>query len=195
MRRVALAFLLSSALATAAAAQLVPPQNSKPEPTPKVDTIPMARDVPFPGTMQLTVDTTDNVRGIFHIHQHVPVPAAGDFVMLYPQWVPGGHNPRNDIKSVTGFRPSANGRPLKWVRDNLNVYAFHITIPQGVSAIDLDYDYVTPTDGNQGRILATERVESIRNLTNERVQNLLNRRAVEQEVDAAEYLKRLTGEK
>ena len=161
MRRVALAILLSSCLATAAAAQLVPPQNSKPQPTAKTDTIPPARDVMFPGTMQLTVDTTDNIRGIFRIHQHVPVPAAGDFVMMYPKWVPGGHSPRNDIKSVTGFRASANGRPLKWVRDNLEVYAFHIAVPQGVTAIDVDYDYVTPTSGNQGRILSTPDMQSI----------------------------------
>ena len=74
MRRAALAILLSSCLATAANAQLVPPQNSKPEPTPKTDTILPARDVMFPGTMQLTVDASDNVRGIFRIHQHVPSP-------------------------------------------------------------------------------------------------------------------------
>jgi phospholipid/cholesterol/gamma-HCH transport system ATP-binding protein len=54
-------------------------------------------------------------------------------------------------------------------------------------------DRITILD--QGHILATERVESIRSSTNERVQNLLNRRSVEKEVDAAEYLKRLTGEK
>ena len=166
MRRAALAILLSSSLATAANAQLVPPQNSKPEPTPKTDTILPARDVMFPGTMQLTVDASDNVRGIFRIHQHVPVPAAGDFVMLYPKWVPGGHNPRNDIKSVTGFRASANGQALKWVRDNLDVFAFHIAVPQGVSAIDLDYDYATPTTGSQGRILATPDLESIQWLSN-----------------------------
>ncbi|HVT53328.1 MAG TPA: ATP-binding cassette domain-containing protein [Dongiaceae bacterium] len=53
-------------------------------------------------------------------------------------------------------------------------------------------DRITILD--QGHILATERVEQIRNSTNERVQNLLNRRAVEEEVDAAEYLRRLTGE-
>jgi phospholipid/cholesterol/gamma-HCH transport system ATP-binding protein len=53
-------------------------------------------------------------------------------------------------------------------------------------------DRITILD--QGRILATERVEAIRNSTNERVQNLLNRRSVEAEVDATEYLKRLTGE-
>jgi phospholipid/cholesterol/gamma-HCH transport system ATP-binding protein len=54
-------------------------------------------------------------------------------------------------------------------------------------------DRITILD--QGHILATERVEQIRNSTNERVQNLLNRRSVEQVIDAAEYLRRLTGEK
>ncbi|HEY4071320.1 MAG TPA: peptidase M61 [Sphingomicrobium sp.] len=139
----------------------MPPQNSKPEPTPKTDTIPGPRDVAYPGTLQLTVDASDNTRAIFRIHQHVPVAAAGDFVMLYPKWVPGGHSPRNDIKNITCFKASANGRELKWVRDNLDVYAFHIALPEGVTAIDLDYQHVTPTTNNQGRILATPDMESI----------------------------------
>ena len=58
----------------------------------------------------------------------------GDFVLLYPKWVPGGHSPRNDIKNITGFRPSANGRELEWVRDTLDVYAFHIDVPAGRQA-------------------------------------------------------------
>jgi predicted metalloprotease with PDZ domain len=165
MRRTALALLLISSAAPALA-QLVPAQNSKPEPTPKVDTIPPPRDVAYPGTMQLTVDASDVTRAIFRIHQHVPVPAAGDFVLLYPKWVPGGHSPRNDIKNITGFRASANGRELKWVRDNLDVFAFHIDVPKGVTAIDVDYEYVTPTTNNQGRILATPDMESIQWLSN-----------------------------
>ncbi|HWU00025.1 MAG TPA: ATP-binding cassette domain-containing protein, partial [Terriglobales bacterium] len=52
-------------------------------------------------------------------------------------------------------------------------------------------DRITILD--RGRILACERVEDIRNSTNERVQNLLNRRADEIEVDPGEYLRRLTG--
>jgi phospholipid/cholesterol/gamma-HCH transport system ATP-binding protein len=52
-------------------------------------------------------------------------------------------------------------------------------------------DRITVLD--QGHILATARVEEIRSSTNERVQNLLNRRSVEKEVDPAEYLRRLTG--
>lgn len=53
-------------------------------------------------------------------------------------------------------------------------------------------DRITILD--QGHILATARVEEIRNSTNERVQNLLNRRSIEAEVDPTEYLRRLTGD-
>jgi predicted metalloprotease with PDZ domain len=166
MRRAALAVLLSSCLASAATAQLAPPQNSKPGATPKIDTIAAARDVPYPGTIQLTVDATDVTRAIFKVHEHVPVAAAGDFVLLYPEWLPGNHSPTGQINKVAGFRATANGRELKWVRDNLDVYAFHIAVPQGVSAIDVDFQYVSPTYGNQGRVVATPDLASIEWIAN-----------------------------
>jgi phospholipid/cholesterol/gamma-HCH transport system ATP-binding protein len=53
-------------------------------------------------------------------------------------------------------------------------------------------DRITILD--RGHILASERVEDIRNSKNERVQNLLNRRAEEIAVDPGEYLKRLAGD-
>ena len=161
MRRAALAFCLFSSVATAAVAQLVPPQNSKPVPTAKIDTIPAARDIPYPGTMQLTIDASDVTRAIFRIHQTIPVDKAGDFVLLFPKWVPGGHSPRNDIKNATGFRFTAGGQELKWVRDTLDVTAFHVTVPEGVKAVDVDFQYTSPTTENQGRILMTPDMASI----------------------------------
>jgi predicted metalloprotease with PDZ domain len=167
MRRAGFAvFLATVALSSASLAQPVPPQNSRPSPTAKIDRIPPARDIPYIGTMQLTVDASDVTRGIFKIHQTVPVTGAGDLVMLYPKWIPGGHTPRGDIKNITGFRPSANGRALDWARDDLDVTAFHIKVPEGVTAVDLDYQYVTATDNNQGRIVATPDMASIQWLSN-----------------------------
>jgi len=165
MRKIALAFILSSCLSGAAAAQLVPALNSKPEAYPKPTRVPTARDVPFPGTVQLTIDATDVTRGIFQIRERVPVTAAGDLVLLYPKWVPGGHSPRNEIKNVTGFRVSANGKPLMWMRDPLDVSAFHVTVPQGVSAIDLDFQFVSSTAENQGRTVMTPDMSSIEPLS------------------------------
>ena len=82
MRRVALALILSTCLSGAAGAQLVPALNSKPEAYAKPSKIPAARDVACPGTVQLTVDATDVTRGIFRIHETVPVSGEGDLVLV-----------------------------------------------------------------------------------------------------------------
>jgi phospholipid/cholesterol/gamma-HCH transport system ATP-binding protein len=46
---------------------------------------------------------------------------------------------------------------------------------------------------DQGRILAVGSVAEVKNSSNERIQNLLNRRTEEQDLDPEEYLRRLTG--
>lgn len=164
MRRTAVALLLISS-AMPAMAQ-TPPQNSKPEATAKIDTIATPKDVDYPGTIQLTVDASDVTRAIFKVHEHVPVSGAGDFVMLYPKWLPGNHSPTGQINKVAGFHATANGHELKWVRDDLDVYAFHIAVPQGVTAVDIDFQYLSPTDRNQGRVVATPDLASIEWIAN-----------------------------
>jgi predicted metalloprotease with PDZ domain len=164
MRASALACVL---LASVAAIQPlhaapVPGQVSLPAgPTSKVAAIPPARDVPFPGTVEITVDATDVTRGIFKVHERVPVSGAGDLVLLHPEWIPGGHNPRGDIRKVTGITFTANGKPLEWARDSLDVHAFHVKVPEGVQAVDANFQYVTSTAPNQGRIVATPDMASI----------------------------------
>src|SRR5947209_7556423 len=61
-----------------------------------------ARDIAYPGTIQLTVDATDVTRAIFRVHEHVPVAHSGDFVLLYPKWLPGTHSPSGQINKVAG---------------------------------------------------------------------------------------------
>jgi predicted metalloprotease with PDZ domain len=152
---------------TAASAQIVPQTNNRPPaPTEKAAQIPDARDVPYPGTIQLTVDATDVTRGIFRIRERVPVTGAGDLVLLYPKWIPGGHTPRGDINKVAGFKFTANGQPLEWQRDTIDVTAFHVKVPAGATAVDAEFQYVTPTTGNQGRIVATPDMASIQWISN-----------------------------
>jgi predicted metalloprotease with PDZ domain len=168
MRRAAVVVLLvsfSSLISTAIGAQS-PPQNSRPEAIAKPDTIPVARDVPYPGTLQLTVDASDVARGIFRVRERVPVSASGDLVLLYPKWIPGGHNPRGEINKVAGFRVTAGDRELTWVRDTLDVYAFHVTVPPGVTTVDVEFQFLTPTEANQGRTVATPDIASIQWLAN-----------------------------
>ena len=141
MRRAALVVALFATFAsTAAISQIVPPHNSKPEPTAKTDTIPAARDVPYPGTMQLTVDASDVTRAIFRIHQTIPVPGPGDFVLLYPKWVPGGHSPRNDIKNITGFRRERERPRAGMGARQSRRLRFPHRRAGGVKSIDLDFN-------------------------------------------------------
>jgi len=166
MRNLRIAAMCFAAPLAIAAASPVPPQNSQPQPVPIVNTIPAARDVTYPGTLQLTVDATDTARGIFRIRERVPVTQAGDLVLLYPEWLPGNHSDSGQINKVAGFRPTANGQLLKWRRDPVDVYAFHVDVPQGVQAVDVEFQYVSPTEGNQGRVVMTPDMASIQWIAN-----------------------------
>ena len=151
MIRTVLATLLL-AFAIPAAAQI---ENSRPQAIPIVDTVPVAQDIAYPGTMTLHVDATDTERGIFRVEQSIPVAEAGRLTLLYPEWLPGKHAPRGPIASLAGLMIEGNGQRIDWTRDSLNVYAFHIDVPEGVSTLTLRYQFLSPTARNQGRIVMT----------------------------------------
>jgi predicted metalloprotease with PDZ domain len=130
-------------------------QNSAPMAVPIDNTIPAARDVAWPGQVILSVDATDVTRGIFKVTETVAVSAAGDLVLLYPKWLPGNHSPGGQIANLAGLKISADGHPLTWQRDRVDVYGFHIGIPAGISNIQAQFEYVSPTDETQGRIVTT----------------------------------------
>jgi predicted metalloprotease with PDZ domain len=136
----ALALLLC---VTAAQAQTVPTQDAA-----------ALVDRPYPGTITLEVDGTDVAHRIFHARQRIPV-QPGPLTLLYPRWLPGNHSPTGPIDKIAGIVFSANGQRLAWTRDPLDVYAFHVEIPAGVSTLDAAFDYLTPTDRTQGRVVMT----------------------------------------
>ena len=139
-------------IAPSAAAQI---RNSAPQPVPIVQTIPAARDVPYPGTMTLDVDVTDITQGIWKVRQRIPVAQAGRMTLLYPQWLPGNHAPRGELDKLAGLTFRANGQVLPWTRDAGDMYAFHIDVPAGATEVVADFQYLTPTVSDQGRILVT----------------------------------------
>ncbi|MFD0319836.1 M61 family metallopeptidase [Lysobacter gummosus] len=112
------------------------------------------RDTPYPGTLQLQVDATDIARRVLHARQRIPV-QAGPLTLLFPQWIQGNHSPTGPIDKLAGLRISGNGQPIEWSRDPLDVYAFKLDVPQGVSEIELSFDMLTPTGNNQGRVVMT----------------------------------------
>ncbi|WP_029937321.1 M61 family metallopeptidase [Sphingomonas sp. UNC305MFCol5.2] len=136
-------------------------QNSAPQPVPIVDTIPEARDMAYPGTMLLDIDATDTQRGIFRVKQTIPVAKSGHMVLLYPKWLQGKHGPRGEIEKLTGLQIRANGKPVAWKRDPVDVFAFHIDVPAGAKKLDLEFQFASATSGDQGRIVMTPAMMSL----------------------------------
>jgi len=130
-------------------------QNSEPAAQQIVETIPAARDVAWPGVINLSVDASDNNRGIFRIRELIPVNQPGPLTLLYPKWLPGNHSPTGPIAALAGIQFTANGRSLPWRRDPVDVYAFHLDVPQGTTRVEAQFQYLAPTDATQGRIATT----------------------------------------
>lgn len=96
----------------------------------------------------LSVDATDAPRKIFHAHLSIPA-TAGTLTLYYPKWIPGEHGPTGPIQELAGLRFMGNGQILKWRRDLLDGWTFHVEVPQGVSMVDAALDYMSPT-GREG---------------------------------------------
>ena len=134
-------------------------QRSMPQPLPIVDAVPAAKDVPFPGTLRLHVDTSDTQHGVFKVEETIPVPpdlAGKKMALLFPKWLPGKHAPRGEIEKLAGLEIRAGGQLLRWQRDPVDVYAFWVEVPAGATALDVRFQFLSATDGPQGRIVVTQ---------------------------------------
>jgi predicted metalloprotease with PDZ domain len=89
----------------------------------------------------LTVDATDAPRKMLHADMVIPV-TPGDLTLLYAQWIPGEHGPTGPIDNLAGLTIQANGKTLAWVRDSVNMFAFHVKVPDGVTALNVHDDFL-----------------------------------------------------
>jgi predicted metalloprotease with PDZ domain len=111
----------------------------------------------FPGVIELAVDGTDVDKRIIRVRETVPV-AGGRLTLLYPQWVPGHHGPAGSITLLAGLTITAGGKTLPWMRDATNMHAFHVDVPEGVTSVDLSFQYLSPLEDSQGRIVVTQHI-------------------------------------
>ncbi len=95
------------------------------------------------------VDARHAAQGVFHSHLVLPV-APGELVLTYPKWIPGEHSPTGPIQQLVGLRFSASGVAIPWRRDPVDMFAFRLTVPAGVAAIEADFDYLSPPESFGG---------------------------------------------
>src|SRR5438128_3004715 len=118
-------------------------QSARPEPAPAPTAIAAPRDISYPGTLRLSVDATDIDRHIFIVRESIPVRGGDSLVLFYPQWLPGNHSPTGRIDKLAGLTIRANGMPVEWRRDTVNVFAFHVADPANATAVERALQYVS----------------------------------------------------
>lgn len=153
MRRI-LPVILVSVMAGAASAQTGSPG---PQPAPLPPAIPVPQDIAYPGgTIQLSVDATQPAQGIMRVHETIPVAKSGPLTLYYPSWLPGNHKASGPINKLAGLTFHAGGQVVPWRRDTIDVYAFHIDVPQGAREVTADFQYLSPVESREGRVVSTD---------------------------------------
>ena len=94
--------------------------------------------------VKLSVDATDAPRKLFRATEIIPA-RPGPLTLYYPQWIPGEHGPTGPVINFSGLKFTAAGKPLQWRRDAVDMYAFHIEVPQGATSVEVAMEFLAPT--------------------------------------------------
>ena len=111
--------------------------------------IPVPRDRAYAGEINLAIDATDTARRIVHVRETLSG-VGPDTILLYPKWLPGTHAPEGPIDRLAGLKITANGAPVSWTRDPVDVYAFRLHPGAAVRSIAIEFDYLSPTSEKVG---------------------------------------------
>ncbi len=95
--------------------------------------------------IRLNVDASDAPQRLLHATMQFPV-RPGPMSLLYAKWIAGGHSPTGPIEDLVGIRMTVNGKAVPWHRDDVNIFEFHVDVPQGVSTLDVAIDFISPPD-------------------------------------------------
>jgi len=107
-------------------------------------------------TLTLAVDLRDTAHKVFRVRESIPA-QPGTLGLLYPRWIPGEHGPTGPIENITGLSISAQGHPLAWHRDLVDMYHLEVEVPEGVHGVELSFEFLSPGPGRRfgGSVSAT----------------------------------------
>jgi len=120
--------------------------SAGPQPLPAAPAIAAPRDIAFRGAMQLHVDASDINHKILRVRETIPVQQAGTMVLLYPQWETASHAATLEVAPLAGLVIKAGAARLACWRDPVNPFAFHVTVPEGVPTLQIEFQYL-PSGG------------------------------------------------
>ncbi|HTW47280.1 MAG TPA: hypothetical protein VMD92_04985 [Acidobacteriaceae bacterium] len=100
------------------------------------------------GPVALTVQLPNPQQQILYVDEVMPV-RPGPLTLYYPKFIPGDHAPDGPVGAMMGLEIASGGTRIAWLRDEVDMFTFHLTVPAGVDRIDIRFqlperDRVTP---------------------------------------------------
>lgn len=111
--------------------------------------------------MRLAVDASDTRHKVFTVRETIPTQRAGPMVLLYPEWETASHASTVSVARLAGLMIRGNGRRLDWRRDPVDVHAFHVAVPPGVEALDLEFQYLSPPIPRAGALEMSRNIVTV----------------------------------
>ena len=110
-------------------------------------------------SIQLTVDATDVARAIFWTSQTMSVAEHdGQIALTLAKWLPAYHAPRGAIDRLAGLNFRSDEKTCRWQRDPDNPYRIVVELPTDASTLKITHQSLSPTQSNQGRIMASDEI-------------------------------------
>ncbi len=107
----------------------------------------------------LEADISEAPQRIYHARLVIPV-EPGPVVLYYPKWIPGNHGPTGPIADLAGLKMHTGGQEVPWRRDDVDMYAFHCTVPEGARTLEVALDLLAAGRGGFGD--ATQNIAVLR---------------------------------
>jgi predicted metalloprotease with PDZ domain len=94
------------------------------------------------GAITLALDARETPRKLLHARETLTV-TPGALTLVYPKWLPGEHAPDGAIDDLVGLKFSARGNTIPWRRDPVDLFAFHLDVPQGADTLEVTFDFLS----------------------------------------------------
>jgi predicted metalloprotease with PDZ domain len=93
--------------------------------------------------IEVRVDAREAPRRLLRATLTIPV-RPGPLTLSYPKWIQGEHAPNGPIADLAGLTIRAGTRTIPWQRDDVDLHAFHLIVPDGTDAVDVALEYLSP---------------------------------------------------
>ena len=92
--------------------------------------------------IRMNVDATEAAHNLLRTQLTIKV-KPGPLSLFYPKWIPGEHSPTGPLNDMVSLKLTANGNPIPWTRDEVEMFAFRCVVPPGVTELQVTFDDVS----------------------------------------------------